>query len=228
MRKRLMNEKQYPFRWLDEVTELTLNPQRGNVDQLQSGELAQLQDQFQSELRKIFISLKTKTFWTYSVKKKKAVLQQYAEAIRHIKIQAAFNMNLYPENSPIKTTGGAILAYLDELLQGIEKRYGAFLMQIMAPAEQTALPNAAIFKLICALSVDQIGIILKAADDVKLVVSRSLSMVFKSIVPHLSTMNKSDLSWDSMRSNSYHPEERDKQAAILALEKLIRKIREYR
>jgi len=48
------------------------------------------------------------------------------------------------------------------------------------------------------------GIILKAADDVKLLLSRSLCMIFKSIVSHLATKNKGDLSWYSIQSNSYH------------------------
>jgi hypothetical protein len=114
------------------------------------------------------------------------------------------------------------------LSHDIEKRYTAYLPEPVITQENQAVPALGIFKIICALSIDQMGIILKAADDVKLIVSRSLSMVFKSIVPYLSTTNKKELSWDSMRSNSYHPEERDKEAAIAALEKLIRKIRDYK
>jgi hypothetical protein len=228
MRKRLEFARQYPFAWLDEVTELTLNPKKGNADQLQVDDLNQLKNQFETETRHVITNLKAQTFWIFSLKKKKAVLQQYAEAIRLLKKQAAFNQEHYPENSLLKTAGHAVITYLDELSHAIEKRYTAYLPEMVAPGEQSILPNAGILKIICELSVDQMGIILKAADDVKLLVSRSLSMVFKSIVPFLSTINKSDLSWDSMRSNSYHPEERDKEAAIAALEKLIRKIREYK
>jgi len=102
MRKRLTNEKQYPFAWLDEVTELTLNPQKGNLDQLKADELTRLQQQFETEVRQIIRNLKVQTFWIYSVKKKKAVLLQYAEAIRLLKIQVAFNRDHYPENSTLK------------------------------------------------------------------------------------------------------------------------------
>ncbi|MDP9077757.1 MAG: hypothetical protein M3O71_10070 [Bacteroidota bacterium] len=227
MRKRLISEKQYPFAWLDEVTEVTLNPQKGNLDQLKADELRRTQHQFEAEVRQIISSLKAQTFWIYSVKKKKAVLQQYAEAIRLVKIQAVFNLDHYPENSILKSTGSAIIAYLDELSHTIENRYTTYLPEMMPAGQKATIPDAGIFKIICNLSVDQMGIILKAADDVRLLVSRSLSMVFKSIVPYLSTKNKSELSWDSMRSNSYHPEESDKEAAIAALEKLIKKIRDY-
>jgi hypothetical protein len=227
MRKRLMSKKQYPFAWLDEAAELTLNPKKGSLTQLKADELPLLQHQFETEVRQIISSLKAQTFWIYSVKKKKALLQQYVEAIRLLKIQSADNQNYYPENSIFETTGKAIIGYLDELSHTIEKRYTAYLPKMIVAVEEPASPNSRIFKIICELSVDQMGIILKAADDVKLLLSRSLSMVFKSIVPYLSTAHKSELSWDSMRSNSYHPEERDKEAAIAALEKLIKKIREY-
>ncbi|RXM48058.1 hypothetical protein [Flavobacterium sp. YO12] len=82
-------------------------------------------------------------------------------------------------------------------------------------------------KLECDLSADQIGIILRAADETRVVKSRSMSLVFQRIVPHLSTAFKKDLSYQSVRSKSYNAEENDKNIAILALEKMIKKIRTY-
>lgn len=82
-------------------------------------------------------------------------------------------------------------------------------------------------KLECDLSADQIGIILRAADEARVVKSRSMSLVFKKIVPHLSTAFKRDLSYQSVRSKSYNAEDNDKTIAILTLEKMIKKIRSY-
>ena len=48
-------------------------------------------------------------------------------------------------------------------------------------------------KLECDLSTDQIGIILRAADEARIVKSRSMSLVFQRIVPHLSTAFKINL-----------------------------------
>jgi len=225
MKKRLV-KLPYPFAWLDEAIEQTLNPVKGSVTLLAADEIEQLRFKFGTEVHEVLGSLKAQTFWIISPKKKKAVLEEYVKAIRLLKKQAAFNQDNYPQGSILQIAGNAIIAYLDELSHAIEKRYPAYL-----PAQRTADENApqpapGIFKIICDLSIDQMGIILKAADDIKLIVSRSLSQVFKSIVPYLSTTNKAELSWDSMRSNSYHPEERDKDAAIAALEKLIRKIRD--
>jgi len=82
-------------------------------------------------------------------------------------------------------------------------------------------------KLECDLSADQIGIILRAADEARVVKFRSMSLVFQRIVPHLSTAFKRDLSYQSVRSKSYNAEENDKNIAIMTLEKMIKKIRSY-
>jgi hypothetical protein len=59
-----------------------------------------------------------------------------------------------------------------------------------------------------------------------LIEARSLSLVYQTIVPFLATKNKQELSWDAMRSSTYHPEEIDKVTAIAALEKMIAKIKQ--
>lgn len=82
-------------------------------------------------------------------------------------------------------------------------------------------------KILCILSADQMALILRASDDLRIIHAKSLRDVYKTIVPHLSTPYKEDLSYDSMRTKSYSPEERDKQIAIETLERIIKKIREY-
>ncbi len=82
-------------------------------------------------------------------------------------------------------------------------------------------------KVMCVLSTDQTGLIIRAADELRILVAKSMSQVFKTIVPHLSTPYKEDLSYDGMRSKSFVAEERDKQKAIEALQRIIKKIEEY-
>ena len=82
-------------------------------------------------------------------------------------------------------------------------------------------------KVLCILSSDQTGLIIRADDELRILVAKSMSEVFKTIVPHLSTPYKEDLSYDGMRSKSYVAEERDKQIAIETLERIIKKIKEY-
>jgi hypothetical protein len=82
-------------------------------------------------------------------------------------------------------------------------------------------------KVLCVLSTDQTALILRAADELKILIAKSMNEVFKTIVPHLSTPYKENLSYDSMRSKSYVAETRDKEIAIQTLEKMIKKIKEY-
>ncbi len=82
-------------------------------------------------------------------------------------------------------------------------------------------------KVLCILSVDQMALVLRSADDLKIVVARSLNTVFKTIVPHLSTPYQENISFDSMRSKSYAAETRDKEIVIQTLEQMIKKIKEY-
>lgn len=82
-------------------------------------------------------------------------------------------------------------------------------------------------KLLCILSVDQMALLLRAADDLKIVTARSLNAVFKTIVPHLSTPYQENISYDSMRSKSYTAETRDKEIIIETLQQMIKKIEEY-
>lgn len=82
-------------------------------------------------------------------------------------------------------------------------------------------------KVECILSTDQMGLILRATDESRILKAKSMSLVFKTIVPHLSTPFKKDLSYQSVRSKSYNAEERDKEIAIQTLEKIIKKIKTY-
>ena len=82
-------------------------------------------------------------------------------------------------------------------------------------------------KVECDLSADQLGLILRAADESRLIKARSMNLVFQSIIPHLSTAFKKELSYQSVRSKSYNAEEKDKETAIAGLEKMIKKIRSY-
>lgn len=82
-------------------------------------------------------------------------------------------------------------------------------------------------KLLCILSVDQMALVLRAADDLKIVMARSLNSVYKNIVPYLSTPYQENISYDSMRSKSYSAEMRDKEIVVETLQQMIKKINEY-
>ncbi|MEL1240352.1 hypothetical protein [Flavobacterium flavipallidum] len=82
-------------------------------------------------------------------------------------------------------------------------------------------------KISCVLSADQLALILRAGDESRIISAKSLSTVFKTIVPYLSTPYKTELSYHSVRSKSYSAEAKDKEIAIATLEKIIHKIKSY-
>lgn len=88
-------------------------------------------------------------------------------------------------------------------------------------------PEPEPFKVMVLLSVDQIGLFLRALDSLRILKARSMNAVFERVVPFLSTPRKTEISWDSMRSKSYSFEEKDKQTVIKLLESIILWIKEY-
>src|ERR1700744_451423 len=210
MRIRSASNQAYPFKWLDEVVEVTLNPDQTEVLQLTSPQLKTIELQFKTESRRILTELKSRTFFLFSSKKQRSLVFEYTHALRLLKQQAALNLSLYPQNSPLSITGEIVVIELNKLSDQLLKRYGRYLSKSEEKDEEGLPADISMFKVLCALSVDQLGLILKAADDTRLIVSRSISLVFRTIVPFLSTNKKRHISWNSMRSSTYHPEESDK------------------
>ncbi|MDQ1164665.1 hypothetical protein [Flavobacterium sp. SORGH_AS_0622] len=82
-------------------------------------------------------------------------------------------------------------------------------------------------KIECDLSADQLALILRAADESRIVKARSMNYFFRMIIPYLSTPFKKELSYKSVRSKSYNAEDRDKDIAVETLQKIIKKINTY-
>ena len=114
------------------------------------------------------------------------------------------------------------LAYLEKEIElSMEPKTGADIRQLEDITKE--VEN----KIECVLSTDQMGLILRATDESRILKAKSMTQVFKTIVPHLSTPFKKNLSYQSVRSKSYNAEERDKEIAIQTLEKIIKKIKTY-
>jgi hypothetical protein len=77
------------------------------------------------------------------------------------------------------------------------------------------------------LSVDQIGLIARAADDARLLNGRSFSKICEELAPFIATAQKEKISPNSLRSNAYLANQTDKQNVINTLKKMIDFIRGY-
>ena len=110
----------------------------------------------------------------------------------------------------------------------LEKKLRLTVIPLQGNTETTSRNGTTpIQKILCVLSTDQMALILRATDDLRIIHAKSLTEVFRTIAPHLSTPYKEDISHEAMRSKSYSAEERDRQIAIETLERIIQRIREY-
>jgi len=222
---------QYPFDWLDEIIETSLNPENVSLSEVHPEELSGWQQQLRSETSNIWKNLKSQAFSLLSQKKLTTMLTRYDESLDELKRQAMINMAAHPEDDPLNTFCGQVLSELGQLQTQFRRRYARYLTA--GPTHPNTRPSGPalgdepLYKITCRLSVDQIAIILKAADDTRLLTARSFSLVLRSITPYLSTERMPDFSWKSARSSTMKMEERDKQFSISVLEELIKKIRDY-
>lgn len=92
---------------------------------------------------------------------------------------------------------------------------------------QKNIDRHSVQKIMCSLSSDQIALLIRAAAEIEILIGRSLNSLFRTIVPHVSTPYRQDLSFDGVRSKAYVGEQRDKDIVIEVLEKIIKKIKEY-
>ncbi|MFC0514597.1 hypothetical protein ACFFGT_10310 [Mucilaginibacter angelicae] len=225
----LKDLQNYPFDWLDEIIETSLNPECAMEIRASPEKLAGWQQRLGLETSNIWKGLKSQTFLLLSRKKIETMLIQYQESLEELKRQAMVNMAAYPEDDPLGNFCGQVLSELEKLQTQFLRRYAGYLNRTGAGKISRAGAEAQppLFKVTCRLSVDQIAIILKAADDTRLLAARSFSLVLRSITPYLSTERMQDFSWKSARSSTMKMEERDKQLTIAALEQMIKKIRDY-
>jgi len=142
------------------------------------------------------------------------------------KLYSNKNASLYPNSEDLKTVLNVWFSnQISNILSG-KQEIILSLRQSSAPGNQIS-QNKPKAKVLCMLPADQIALILRGADELQILKARSMSEVFKTIVPYLSTPNKAELSYDSMRSKSYAAEDKDKEVVIELLQRLIGKIKGY-
>lgn len=87
--------------------------------------------------------------------------------------------------------------------------------------------KSSVNKISLAINADQIAILLRAACDSQLINSPHLSSIFRTLVPFLSTANKKQLSWQSVRKNAYAIEDNNKKIVIGILKNMSDAIEKY-
>lgn len=209
----------YPFGWLDEL----LFRRISTTDRPTLPE--DLESRISRELWQIFQALKSQTFGSSVFQEIQLIVGQYLEAAEWLSTKAKEQLAGLDEQSPLLETLEYLVADLEEFIRTIEKRYARYLEEKRPRLKAGA--DKVLFKVLCKLSVDQLGILLRACDDSRLLVARSLSAVFQTIVPYLSTDKTTEISWRSMRKSSYQFEAADLERVVEVLEKLIAVVKGY-
>ena len=222
----------YLLEWMDLTVTSTLNPDKTDLSMItpiQSRAIIEMATEQTFFIQSQFI---IQVFSLTKEKQIKILVGNYYSTLLFLlgKITAINNNDdLHRENLKEVTT--TLILCLDELIIFVESRFANYLavpFQIVERKTSSSIEvNSTSGKVLCKLSTDQTALLLRASDELNILISKSMNHLFKTIVPFLSTPNKADLSYNAMRSKSYAAEERDKEIVIETLECMIKQIKEY-
>ena len=226
-------EQYYYLDWLDKFITETYSTA------IQSENLLLIQQQIEEGKEKFCTRFRSEVFRLTKQKKIRLLVSRYYMALLQLLHESTASIEkISKESVQLMNIYKDIIQWLEATLSFIEKRFPAYLgyeMQLRnlltitkeVRTSGTANQRQYIHKLTCNLSSDQLGLILRAAEELKIISAKSMNEVFKTVVPYLSTAHKEELSYDGMRSKSYVAEKRDKRIAIERLEQIMIAIKEY-
>jgi len=226
----------YSLEWLDSLISVTLNPEKPYRQKLQDSDITSLLEKVPMEALQVQSELTTQIFALNKDSQVQHLVRKYYNALTSIKgTLLSYQSNPLFMAEQLSGLDVLILNCLTDLISFVEKRFAAYINPALpdgaevrdnTAAKSITLPEDK-YKVLCTLSADQIALILRAADESQIVKARSMNAVFKFIIPYLSTPHKETLSAAAVRSKAYNPEEADRDAAVAALNKIIRKIQGY-
>lgn len=222
----------YLLEWMDLTVTSTLNPNKTDLTMITPIQSRAIIEKATEQTFLIQSQFTVQVFSLTKEKQIKTLVGNYYCSLLFLldKIREINNRDNF-ESDNLKEVTTALISCLEELIKFIESRFANYL-GARSPVIGSKINSHSIIdspsgKILCKLSTDQTAIILRASDELKILISKSMNHLFKTIVPFLSTPNKADLSYNAMRSKAYVFEERDKQIAIETLERIIKQIKEY-
>lgn len=229
-------ERTYSLEWMDSLISVTLNPAKPYRQKISDTDLAAFFDKVPMESLQIQVELTTKIFSLNKENQARHIINKYYQALLSLRETLAVYQNI-SEFQPeiILRLELQLHNCLTELISFIETRFKAYLHSHQEIPEDKQKQNGkqaemkieSAQRILCTLSADQIALILRGADESQVLKARSMTAVFKFIIPFLSTPHKQQLSAAAVRSKAYNPEDADRSAAIEALQKIIKKIESY-
>lgn len=222
----------YLLEWLDLTVTSTLNPNKTDLTMITPIQSRAIIEKATEQTFFIQSQFTVQVFSLTKEKQIKILVGNYYSSLLFLlnKITEINSSNdLHRDN--LKEVTATLISCLDELITFVESRFANYLsvpFQIIEKKiNEPSVTDSPSSKILCKLSTDQTALILRASDELKILISKSMNHLFKTIVPFLSTPNKVNLSYDAMRSKAYVAEERDKKIVIETLERMIKQIKEY-
>ena len=217
--------------WLDILISTTLDPERASIREMTPRQVAELIHHIRKETATIKTKMKHRAFSLTREKHIRLFLQNHYVSIQILQgLIRERKESGRSQREDIKRVHLVLQTSLGELLLFLETWFARYLtVDGYANRRKRKVPPTLKTqeKILCNLSTDQIALVLRAADELRILKARSLRSVFRSIVPHLSTPNRKDISFDAMRVNAYKAEDSDKEVAIGQLQHIIKKIKGY-
>lgn len=222
----------YLLEWLDLTVTSTLNPNKTDLTLITPIQSRAIIEKAAEQTFLIQSQFTVQVFSLTKEKQIKILVGNYYSSLLFLlnKITEINSSNdLHRDN--LKEVITTLISCLDELIIFVESRFATYLgapsQIIQSKTNNLSIIDSSSSKVLCKLSTDQTALILRASDELKILISKSMNHLFKTIVPFLSTPNKVDLSYNAMRSKAYVAEDRDKEIAIETLERMIKQIKEY-
>lgn len=222
----------YLLEWMDLTVTSTLNPNKTDLTMITPIQSRAIIEKANEQTFLIQSQFTVQVFSLTKEKQIKILVGNYYSSLLFLldKIREINNRNDFDRDNLEEVTA-TLISCLDELITFIESRFANYLADpsqiIKSKTNSLSVIDSPSGKVLCKLSTDQTALILRASDELKILISKSMNHLFKTIVPFLSTSNKTDLSYNAMRSKAYAAEERDKEIAIETLERMIKQIKEY-
>jgi hypothetical protein len=222
----------YLLEWMDLTVTSTLNPGKTDLTMITP---IQSKAIIKKATEQTFLIQSQFTVQVFSLTKEKQIKilvgNYYSSLLFLLDKITEINSSDDEHREHLKEVTATLISCLDELITFVESRFANYLNKPLPISEKKMCESSVIDsssnKVLCKLSTDQTALILRASDELKILISKSMNHLFKTIVPFLSTPNKVDLSYNAMRSKAYIFEERDKRIAIETLERMIKQIKEY-
>lgn len=220
----------YLLEWLDILANVTLNPEKTPVQDITGQQVIVVMEKIRKETATIKSKLKHRVFSLTREKHIRVLLQNHYTSTQILLARVTqHKKNKTFQQEDLKRVLTLLEASLQDLLSFLETWFARYLnLEQLSKRKRNNLPiTSPEEKILCSLSTDQTALVLRAADELRILKAKSMRSVFRTIVPYLATPHRQDLSYDSLRAKAYTPEEKDKEIAIAQLQRMIKKIREY-